>query len=110
MAEDIKMKHTPGPWNADTKLMPWHGSSVPAVAIFKQESNGRGWPVAWVHPYGYEAPTIMPDVRLIASAPELYDELFRALAVITNPEAFDLKSIRRDIRRVLDKATEVSRG
>ena len=49
-------------------------------------------------------PEEKPNARLIAAAPELYDELFRALAVITNPQAFDVEGVRADILRVLTKA------
>jgi hypothetical protein len=44
------------------------------------------------------------NARLIAAAPELYDELFRALAVINQPLAFDVDGVCADIQRVLKKA------
>lgn len=44
------------------------------------------------------------NFNLLKAAPELYEELFRALAVIQSPESFELEQVISDIRRVLAKA------
>lgn len=38
------------------------------------------------------------------TAGDLYDELFRALAVVNSPESFDVEAVKQDIARVLAKA------
>ena len=52
--------------------------------------------------------TLCPEMKangnLIAAAPEMYGELFRALAALRVPQAFDLEGVTADIERVLAKA------
>ena len=41
-----------------------------------------------------------------AAAPDLYRELFRALAVICSPQSFEIENVCADIQAVLHKAVQ----
>lgn len=82
---------------------PWELSEPGAegVDILSRDfPEGRQMRIATVQPWpGYER-----TARLMAASKEMYAELFRALAVITNPQAFDVEQVRSDIKCVLAKA------
>ena len=44
------------------------------------------------------------NARLIAASPDLYEQLYRALAVIRSPQSFDLDEVCVDIEEALAKA------
>lgn len=84
MTDTSKTKWTKGPWRVDRsgaglEIQP--AASIHAITILLHD---------------HEA-----DARLISKSPEMYDELFRALAVIRNPQAFDTEGVAHDIERLL---------
>jgi hypothetical protein len=54
--------------------------------------------------HGHPLEQTFENVALEAAAPEMYTELYRALAVIRNPQAFDIEGVCGDIEVVLSKA------
>lgn len=97
-------KFTPGPWEVG-----WAngltGPNMSTMAAFDFERNK-------VIPISGPRQTLIAAVPqleganadLIAVATDMYRELFRALAVITNPQAFDIEGVRSDIANVLRNA------
>ena len=80
-------RHTPGPW----RVGPYYKHEV--------VSNSG---VICCGPI--ETEQSRTNARLIAAAPRLYEELFRALAVIRNPQAFDTEGVCEDIAEALQQA------
>ena len=50
------------------------------------------------------------NALLMARAPRMAAELFRALAVISNPQAFDIEGVTNDIISVLSRLTPPKEG
>ncbi len=92
MTTKEKVTHTPGPWE-------WE--HIPATPETIAVSTLRGPLVLCRYWHGL---TELPDAALIAAAPEMGAELYRALAVIRNPQAFDKDGVCDDITIVLQKA------
>lgn len=89
MTEASEKAWTKGPWTTDEDGIFVFGPNMVMVA----EMRGAGANLP------QEA-----NAHLIAAAPEMYDKLFRALAALRVPQAFDLEGVTADIERVLAKA------
>jgi hypothetical protein len=114
--------HTPGPWKwvetpsahsldypSNAPDIEWDGiSPLQEYPMFDKLSGANNKTILdgfWCNDSTAEiGVSNAADARLIAAAPDMYNELFRALAVIRNPQAFDIDSVASDIERVLDAA------
>lgn len=96
-------KHTPGPWTVllTDEDPPRCDGIVEEASLYRKDFGYQNYIVETDS--GVYPPTL-PDAYLIAAAPDMGRELYRALAVIRNPQAFDIEGVAADIEQVLQKA------
>jgi hypothetical protein len=100
------MSYTKGPWEIDRtekyyKPCIRHNGIV--IALLARND------AALVMPENQQAEDDA-NARLIAAAPEMYEALNVALAVIRSPQSFVVEGVCADIERVIRKATGAEKG
>ena len=108
------MSYTKGPWKynagfrsndgsfAVTQDQEYDPTHIGFVTFHGKAKRGQ----AWCTP----DPEGDANARLVAAAPEMYEALNVALAVIRSPQSFVVEGVCADIERVIRKATGAEKG